>query len=126
LVRFPKGEGKIRPLGIPTIKDRIIQQSCLLIIEPIFEEDFLDCSYGYRPVRSAHQAMDEIERNLKEGRVAVYDADLSGYFDSIPRDKLMKVVEYRIADRQKILSLIRMWLGSVTDLLSQQSMPPNL
>jgi RNA-directed DNA polymerase len=80
-----------------------------LILEPIFEEDFLDCSYGYRPGRSAHQALDDIERNLKAGRTAVYDADLKGYFDSIPHDKLMKAVEHRIADRQ-VLSLIRMWL----------------
>lgn len=75
------------PLGIPTVKDRIVQQATLLILEPIFEQDFLDCSYGFRPGRSAHQALDEIEKNLKQGRTAVYDADLKGYFDSIPHDQ---------------------------------------
>lgn len=99
----------MRPLGIPTIRDRVVQTATLLILEPIFEADFLDCSYGFRPGRSAHQALDEIRRNLQKGIVAVYDADLEGYFDSIPHDKLMACLEMRIADRS-VLRLIRMWL----------------
>jgi RNA-directed DNA polymerase len=81
----------------------------LLVIEPIFEADFMDCSYGFRPEKSAHQALEEIRKNIKEGYTTVYDADLKGYFDSIPHDKLMKCVEQRIADGS-VLKLIRMWL----------------
>ena len=94
-----KANGKLRPLGIPTVRDRVVQMATLLILEPIFEADFEDCSYGFRPNRSAHQALEEIRGHLQRGLQAVYDADLKGYFDSIPHDKLMACVRMRVVDR---------------------------
>jgi RNA-directed DNA polymerase len=113
-VEIPKGDGRTRPLGIPTVKDRIVQQAVRLVIEPIFESAFCDGSYGFRPERGCHDALREVDRWLKAGYTHVVDADLQSYFDTIPHDRLMAQVEERVSDG-RVLDLIRGWLK--TDIL---------
>ena len=108
-VEIPKPNGTTRPLGIPTIKDRIIQKAVTLVIEPIFEADFEESSYGFRPHRSASGAITAIKKNLQGGKTNVYDGDLKSYFDTIPHKELMELIANRISDKN-ILHLIKMWL----------------
>lgn len=106
---IPKANGGERPSGIPGVRDRVVQSAAKRVLEPIFEADFLEASHGFRPRRSALDAPGAIQGALEGGLTAVYDADLKGYFDSIPHDKLMACVEYRIADGA-VLKLVRQWL----------------
>jgi RNA-directed DNA polymerase len=108
MIPKPNGGGE-RALGIPTIRDRVIQTAAKLVLEPIFEADFEDNSYGYRPARGAVDAVKEVHRHICRGHTDVIDADLSRYFDSIPHDELLKSVARRIVDRH-VLRLIKLWL----------------
>ena len=106
---IPKPGGGERPLGIPTIRDRVVQTAAKLVLEPIFEADMEACAYGYRPKRSAQDAIKKVHELLCEGYTDVVDADLSKYFDKIPHPELMQCVARRIVDRE-VLRLVKMWL----------------
>lgn len=110
-VTIPKPDGSERPLGIPTVKDRIVQMAAKIAIEPVFEADFRGCSYGFRPKRSAKQALEAVRKGCNNKGYYVVDADIEKFFDNINQDKLMALVEQRISDR-RILKLIRQWLKS--------------
>jgi len=108
-VEIPKPDGKFRPLGIPTVKDRVAQQAAKIVLEPIFEADFLSCSFGFRPRRSATEAMEKLRVGFIEGKQFVFEADIADFFGSIDHERLLALVAERVSDR-RVLKLLRQWL----------------
>ena len=107
---IPKPDGRQRPLGIASLEDRIVQQAVLWVLQSIYEQDFLGFSYGFRPGRSCHQALDALNAGVTSRRVNwVLDADIKGFFDAINHEWLIRFIEHRVGDR-RILRLIRKWL----------------
>jgi group II intron reverse transcriptase/maturase len=121
-VYIPKPDGKQRPLGIPTIKDRVVQTAVVLVLEPIFEADLEPEQYAYRANRSALDAVDHVQRLLETGHTEVIDADLSGYFDGIPHAELLRSVSRRVSDRH-LLALIARWLESPVEEIDERGRP---
>ena len=108
-VEIPKPDGRMRPLGIPTVRDRVCQQAAKLVLEPIFEADFLPASFGFRPKRSATDALEKIRVAFPQGQQFVFEADIRDFFGSIDHDRLLAMVEARVSDR-RVLKLLRQWL----------------